>query len=78
MRIVFNIDVGLEVPSYVQAGEILDKITRNLEETIGSKGSYDIQSFRANHRDIHNFEVHNYAGQAMTEAPTKNYEPEPG
>lgn len=55
MRIVFNIEVGISVPSYVQAGEMLDKITQNLQETIGPKGAYDIQSFRARHKDVHDF-----------------------
>lgn len=75
MRIVFNIDVGIDVPSYVQAGEVLDRITRNLEETIGPKGSYDIQSFRAKHRNVHNYDDDR---AMMAEAPVRNYEPEPG
>ena len=55
MRIVFNIEVGIDVPSYVQGGEILDKITRNLEETIGQKGEYDIRSFQAHHTPIRQY-----------------------
>ena len=55
MRIVFNIEVGIDVPSYVQAGEVLDKITRNLEETVGPKGSYDVGNFKARHRVVHDF-----------------------
>ena len=60
MRIVFTIDVGIEVPSYVQAGEVIDKITRNLDEVIGPKGSYDIGNFRTRHKAVHEF-----ADQAM-------------
>lgn len=60
MRIRFNIEVGIDVPSYVQAGEVLDKITRNLDETIGPKGSYDVSNFMARHRPVHEF-----ADQAM-------------
>jgi hypothetical protein len=55
MRIVFNIEVGIDVPSYVQAGEILDKITRDLEETIGPKGSYDVRNFQAAHTPIRKY-----------------------
>jgi hypothetical protein len=67
MKIVFNIQVGIDVPSYVQAGEVLDKITRHLDETVGPKGSYDVSNFQARHRPIHEF-----ADQAMTtEGPMK-------
>jgi hypothetical protein len=52
MRIVFHIEVGIDVPSYVQGGEILDKITQNLEATIGPKGSYDVRDFQARHTPI--------------------------
>ena len=38
MRIVFSIEVGIDVPSYVQAGEVLDKITRTLDEISWSEG----------------------------------------
>lgn len=55
MRIVFGIQVGIDVPSYVQAGEVLDRITRELEAAIGPKGSYDVSDFRARHKPIHEF-----------------------
>lgn len=55
MRIVFSIEVGIDVPSYVQAGEVLDKVTQNLEEIIGPKGSYDVGNFRARHKSVHEF-----------------------
>lgn len=71
MKIVFVINVGIEVPSYVQAGEVLDKITRNLEESIGPKGSYDVSNFQAHHRPIY----HKYSDEGMAEAPSQMYPP---
>ena len=53
MKIVFNIEVGIDVPSYVQAGEILDRVTREVEAAIGPKGRYDVGSFQARHRNVH-------------------------
>jgi 5-carboxymethyl-2-hydroxymuconate isomerase len=71
MRIVFGIEVGIEVNSYVQAGEILDKITRDLNESLGPKGSFDISNFRARHRAVHEF-----ADQSMmAEMPQRMDEP---
>jgi hypothetical protein len=55
MHILFNIEVGIEVPSFVQAGEILDQITRDLEEAIGSKGKYDIRNFQTHHTPIRKY-----------------------
>jgi hypothetical protein len=55
MRIVFNIEVGIDVPSYVQAGEVLDKITRDLEGAIGPKGSYDVRNFQTDHTPIRRY-----------------------
>ena len=52
MRIVFGIEVAIDVESYVQAGEVLDRVRRDLEATIGTKGEYDISNFRAQHRHI--------------------------
>lgn len=69
MRIVFSIEVGIEVPTYVQAGEILDKITRTLDDSIGEKGHYDVSNFRTRHtpvRGIHGFEDQAPTQQAMT------------
>lgn len=72
MRIVFSIEVGVEVPSYVQAGEVLDKITRTLDEAVGPKGSYDVSNFRARHRPVHEF-----ADQTMmAEMPERAYKEE--
>ena len=61
MRIVFNIDVGIDVPSFVQAGEILDKITRDLNETLDGRGTYDIAQFQTRHGS-------EFAGRAETQA----------
>jgi hypothetical protein len=55
MRIVFTIEVGVDVPSYVQAGEILDRLKRDIEEAIGPKGEYDIANFRARHKHIRDY-----------------------
>ena len=52
MRVVFNIEVGVDVPSYVQVGELLDKITRDLNSTIGSNGEFDLRNFQAAHTPI--------------------------
>lgn len=68
MRIVFNISVGVDVPSYVQAGEVLDRITRNLDEAIGPKGSYDVSDFRAKHKPIREFPQDE--GQEMMAEPS--------
>lgn len=52
MRIVFNISVGMDVPTYVQAGEALDRITTNLKEVVGPNGEYDLSSFQAHHTRV--------------------------
>jgi hypothetical protein len=51
MRIVFNIDVAIDVPSFVQAGEVLDKITRDLDATVGTE-HYDIAQFQTHHTPV--------------------------
>ena len=52
MKITFDINVGIDVPNYKEAGKMLDKIVKNLEENIGTQGRYDIGSFQARHRPL--------------------------
>lgn len=55
MRIVFNIRVGIDVPSYVQAGEKLDQLKHALEVILEDKGEFDIENFQAHHRHIRKY-----------------------
>jgi hypothetical protein len=67
MRISFAIDVSADVQSYVQAGEILDKITRDLKETIKpGDGDFDIRSFEARHNRVRKYP---HDEQAMVSVP---------
>lgn len=72
MRIAFTIEIGIDVPSYVQAGEVLDRVTREIEAAIGPKGRYDVGSFQARHRNVH--EPPMMMGGA--EMPQRAFEPE--
>jgi hypothetical protein len=55
MRIVFNIEVGVDVPTFVQAGEILDKVVHDLEFTLKDRGQFDIRSFETAHTPIRRY-----------------------
>lgn len=59
MRIVFNVQVGIDVLSYKEAGKVLDKITEGIEKAIENKGEYDLQSFETQHRQIRRYTAAN-------------------
>ena len=71
MKIIFNIEVGVDVANFTEAGEILDKITKKLEKTIAPNGRYDIGNFQTRHRNVRGFDE----DQAMmVEAPVRDME----
>lgn len=65
MRVMFTIRVGIDAPTYAQAGKKLDKITDKLEEVVGPQ-NFDLESFITRHKPIREYPMEeNMEAQAM-------------
>lgn len=77
MKVMFTIRVGIEAPSYVQIGEKLDKITKNLEDTVGRR-NFDLETFTARHQPVDMAKAYPMEENMGAQAMVSNYrEPEP-